>query len=232
MLGWGSHCALTARAEPSLRPTAAHSAVQLSLGGQPAGTGLRSAPVLHFAPVLPVLRPALLTQGSPPCPTSFTRRSACRRSSPAPAWSTSSSTPTPPSRSSRTNAWAPMAWVSGGPGAGGCGGRGAQVTSHSALPDFSDRISKSRTTGYESGEYEIVSAQHGSYPVRDPPCSCPSERSPPPPPPSERSSPVRSSCVPMAMLCPRQQLLVVQWDHGVGCIGVGLLLSLSPSAGR
>lgn len=67
MLGWGSHCALTARAEPSLRPTAAHSAVQLSLGGQPAGTGLRSAPVLHFAPVLPVLRPALLT-GEPSLP--------------------------------------------------------------------------------------------------------------------------------------------------------------------
>lgn len=106
------------------------------------------------------------------------------------------------------------------------------MTSHSALPDFSDRISKSRTTGYESGEYEIVSAQHGSYPVRDPPCSCPSERSPPPPPPVRDPPPVRSSCVPMAMLCPRQQLLVVQWDHGVGCIGVGLLLSLSPSAGR
>lgn len=58
--------------------------------------------------------------------SSLTPSVVCRRSSPAPAWTISSSTPTPLTKSSETSAWAPRQWVSQGVrGRVGCGDPGS-----------------------------------------------------------------------------------------------------------
>lgn len=126
--------ALAAQEEPLLGLTVAPAPVYLlQPEGCPGGLCIIQGQLGRMgtpsAPFPPIWSPALALKGcqgyreqrdgSPAhkplsLPLSLVLCPVCRRSLPAPVWSTLSSTPMLPLRSSRTSAWAPREWVSQG----------------------------------------------------------------------------------------------------------------------
>lgn len=81
-----------------------------------------------------------------------------RKSCAVTAWSASSSIQTPPTTNLKTNTSAPRVWVSASSEQSRfVYGFIKSFAYDRVFADFSDRISKSRRVGYESGDYELVS---------------------------------------------------------------------------